>query len=165
MKTIPEALKKLYVAMGGNEEDVADISLTPDMIEALADIYEGGGGGASAEVITLSAEDETTVLTALGQFVAAALQASGAPTKTTADASLEAFDDVLNALDEGSMVSIKMGEGTFLVTQYASDGFVIKCAALHQSVSEGMYANFDTSMTVTASKIRYYGYATLDTNA
>lgn len=51
MKTIPEALKDLYVAMGGDAADVADISLTPDMIEALADIYEGGGGG-GAEIFT-----------------------------------------------------------------------------------------------------------------
>lgn len=51
MKTIPEALKDLYVAMGGDAADVADISLTPDMIEALADVYEGGGGG-GAEIFT-----------------------------------------------------------------------------------------------------------------
>lgn len=38
MKTNPEALKKLYVAMGGNEEDFTDISLTPNMIKALADV-------------------------------------------------------------------------------------------------------------------------------
>lgn len=42
MKTNPEALKKFYVAIGGNEEDVMDISLMPDMIEALANVYEVG---------------------------------------------------------------------------------------------------------------------------
>lgn len=165
MKTNPEALKKLYAAMGGNEEDVENLTVTPDVIEAIADIYEGGGGGASAEVITLSAEDETAVHTALGQFVAAALQASGAPTITTADVSLEVFDDVMIALGDGSIVSLAMTGGTFIVTQYASNGFAIKFAALHQNVSEGVYANIDTSITVTASKMRYYGYATLDTNA
>lgn len=49
MKTIPEALKDLYVAMGGDAEDVANLTVTPDVIEALADVYEGGGGVSTFE--------------------------------------------------------------------------------------------------------------------
>jgi hypothetical protein len=38
-----DALKNLYVAMGGNEDDVADLSITPDMINAIAAIQGQGG--------------------------------------------------------------------------------------------------------------------------
>lgn len=63
MKTIPEALKALYVAMGGDEADVANLTVTPDVIEALADVYEGGGGGADTFLISFTAtptEDDFT---------------------------------------------------------------------------------------------------------
>lgn len=55
MKTIPEALKALYVAMGGDAADVANLTVTPDVIEALADVYEGGGGGADTFLISFTA--------------------------------------------------------------------------------------------------------------
>lgn len=38
-----EALRALYVKMGGNAADVADLELTPDIIEAIKDIYEDKG--------------------------------------------------------------------------------------------------------------------------
>ena len=37
MLTTVEALKELYVAYGGSLEDVADITLIPDMIHAIAE--------------------------------------------------------------------------------------------------------------------------------
>ena len=43
MKTIIEALQSLYVAMGGQAADVADLTVTPDMIDAIADVYEDKG--------------------------------------------------------------------------------------------------------------------------
>lgn len=36
--TIVESLKKLYIAMGGNAEDVANFSLNPELIDAIADL-------------------------------------------------------------------------------------------------------------------------------
>lgn len=45
MKTIVEALKDLYVAMGGESSDVAELSLNPDVIEKIAEVAEGGTGG------------------------------------------------------------------------------------------------------------------------
>lgn len=33
-----DALKVLYVALGGSAEDVADVNLIPDMIEAIATV-------------------------------------------------------------------------------------------------------------------------------
>ncbi len=37
-----EALKKLYAAMGGTAADVENLNITPEMISAIADIYQGG---------------------------------------------------------------------------------------------------------------------------
>ena len=38
MDTTVDALKNLYVALGGEAADVADIVLIPDMINAIADL-------------------------------------------------------------------------------------------------------------------------------
>lgn len=38
MDTTVDALKNLYVALGGEAADVADITLIPDMINAIADL-------------------------------------------------------------------------------------------------------------------------------
>ena len=43
--TILEALKNLYVAMGGTASDVADLKLNAELISALSDVATGGGGG------------------------------------------------------------------------------------------------------------------------
>lgn len=41
MDTIVDALKKLYVALGGDAAAVADITLTTDMINALCGVVPG----------------------------------------------------------------------------------------------------------------------------
>lgn len=38
MKQTVDALKVLYVALGGSADDVAEINLIPDMIEAIATV-------------------------------------------------------------------------------------------------------------------------------
>ncbi len=38
-----DALKNLYVALGGEAADVADITLIPDMINAIAELKESDG--------------------------------------------------------------------------------------------------------------------------
>lgn len=43
--TTVEALKNLYTALGGDEADVADLKLNPEVVEALAGLDIGGGGG------------------------------------------------------------------------------------------------------------------------
>ena len=54
-----EALKKLYVAMGGTAADVENLNITPEMIAAIADIYQGGGGSSLPAV---TADDNGKVL-------------------------------------------------------------------------------------------------------
>ena len=43
MDTIVDALKKLYVALGGDAAAVADITLTTDMINALCGVVPASG--------------------------------------------------------------------------------------------------------------------------
>lgn len=55
-----EALKKLYVTMGGTAADVENLNITPEMISAIADIYQGGGG---SNLPTVTADDNGKLLT------------------------------------------------------------------------------------------------------
>lgn len=66
-----EALKALYVALGGNSATVAGLSLTADVIAATATLIANGGGARLPEV---SASDNGDVLTVVeGAWAAAAL--------------------------------------------------------------------------------------------
>ena len=42
MNTTIEALQKLYVALGGTAADVANITIIPDMINAIAELVKDG---------------------------------------------------------------------------------------------------------------------------
>lgn len=75
MKTTPEALKDLYVAMGNSAEAVADLNQNVDVLNAFAEAYQGSGdavtipeaidnitavagnigGGGGAEIATVTA--------------------------------------------------------------------------------------------------------------
>ena len=71
MDTTVEALKNLYAALGGTADDVADITLIPDMINALAAFIQTGG---AAELPTVSSTNNGEVLTVVGgKWAAAAL--------------------------------------------------------------------------------------------
>lgn len=71
MNLTVEALKELYIALGGNATNVADITLTPDMIKAIAAHISGGG---AAELPTVSSANNGEVLTVVeGAWAAAAL--------------------------------------------------------------------------------------------
>lgn len=137
MKTNPEALKKLYVAMGGNEEDVADISLTPDMIEALADIYEGGGGG--VETIVLSAEERTALKTAIDAIATTAAADAGTTywAQESGGISEANYNRILEAYAAGKNVNIviQFGNAPLTLTSIShivvnANGFlVVNCAS------------------------------------
>lgn len=59
MDTTVDALKALYVALGGTADDVADIVLIPDMINAIAALITSG---ATAELPAVTASDNGKVL-------------------------------------------------------------------------------------------------------
>ena len=56
--TTVEALKELYVELGGDEDDVENISLIPDMIAAITGAIKATGGMLPA----VSATDNGSVL-------------------------------------------------------------------------------------------------------
>lgn len=60
MSKIIEALKALYVKLGGTASTVADVTQTPDMINAIAGL-DIGGGGSSLPAVT--SDDNGSVLT------------------------------------------------------------------------------------------------------
>ena len=71
MNLTVEALKELYIALGGNSINVADITLIPDMIKAIA-VHIGNGG--AAELPTVTSSNNGEVLTVVeGAWAAAAL--------------------------------------------------------------------------------------------
>jgi hypothetical protein len=63
MNTTVEALKALYVALGGTAADVANITLIPDMINAIAEIAEDVATAAGkTELPAVTASDNGKVL-------------------------------------------------------------------------------------------------------
>lgn len=58
MRQTVDALKALYVAFGGSEDDVAALTLIPDIINALATVIAATGGTLPA----VDAEDNGKVL-------------------------------------------------------------------------------------------------------
>ena len=58
LKTV-EALKILYVALGGDADDVAEINLIPDMINEIASVAQTATG---AELPEVTAADNGKVL-------------------------------------------------------------------------------------------------------
>ena len=72
--TTVEALKALYVALGGSADAVADLVIIPDVIDAIATLTSGGLPGT---LPTVAKTDEGKVLTVnnKGEWVAADLPA------------------------------------------------------------------------------------------
>ena len=71
MNQTVDALKALYVALGGSSADVADITLIPDMINAIATLVQSGG---TAELPSVKSTDNGKVLTVVsGKWAAANL--------------------------------------------------------------------------------------------
>ncbi len=71
MNQTVDALKALYVALGGSAADVANITLIPDMVNAIAALVQSGG---TAELPSVTTTDNGKVLTVVsGKWAAANL--------------------------------------------------------------------------------------------
>lgn len=71
MNNTIDALRNLYVALGGDSADVQNITIIPDMIDAIATHVSGGG---AAELPAVTTTDNGKVLTVVsGEWAAAAL--------------------------------------------------------------------------------------------
>lgn len=65
------ALKALYIALGGSADDAANLTTIPEMINAIAAVVSSGGGSVLPAV---TASDNGKVLTVVsGKWKAAAL--------------------------------------------------------------------------------------------
>lgn len=71
MNQTVDALKALYAALGGSAADVANITLIPDMVNAIAALVQSGG---TAELPSVTTTDNGKVLTVVsGKWAAANL--------------------------------------------------------------------------------------------
>ena len=71
MNQTVDALKALYAALGGSAADVANITLIPDMVNAIAALVQSGG---TAELPSVKSTDNGKVLTVVsGKWAAANL--------------------------------------------------------------------------------------------
>lgn len=71
MNLTVEALKELYIALGGNATKFVDTMLIPDMIKEIAAYISAGG---AAELPSVTTADNGKVLTVVeGEWSAAAL--------------------------------------------------------------------------------------------
>ena len=71
MDTTIKALQNLYVAMGGDLSDVENLVITPDMVNAIAELVESGGisGGGLPDVT--AADNGKILIVSNGEWVAA----------------------------------------------------------------------------------------------
>ena len=95
MTTI-NALKNLYVELGGNLEDVENITIIPDMINALSEI-----AGSTVELPAVTTEDNGDVLTVVEGAWAKATIPAQLPAVTSEDAG-----KVLTVNSEGQWVAV-----------------------------------------------------------
>ena len=92
MDTTVDALKALYAALGGTAADVANITLIPDMINAIATFVAAGG---AAKLPSVTSADNGKLLTVVsGKWAKAA-----APTELPA----------VSATDNGKILKVVDG--------------------------------------------------------
>lgn len=71
-----DALKELYVQLGGSAADVEEVSLISDMIVKISEVATNVGGGAAAsDLPSVSSADNGKVLKVVdGEWVAATIE-------------------------------------------------------------------------------------------
>lgn len=85
MNRTVDALKALYVALGGTTADVADITTIPEILTAIIPLAATIAEGSSAELPAVTGDDNGKVLTVSSGKWAAALPASQLPAVTGDD--------------------------------------------------------------------------------
>lgn len=184
-----EALKKLYVAMGGDADDVENLTITPEMISAIADIYQGGGGGsdlpavtsddngkvlavvegdwdkadAKSEVVTVALGETSlsNAMTALANFLAAAVASAGTFTAYYMADGVSETDSIISYLNQGKVVILDCGDmGKIMVSGFATGQFNIYID-FYEYVMDGATINAMISANIQSDKIMLHGIATL----
>lgn len=189
MNTI-EALQKLYVALGGEAADVANLNITPEMISAIADIVGGGGGSSLPAVtaddngkvlavvegdwdkaenaggaveITLSQESQTAFVTLLGQFITAALTNAGEYTISLA-AGISEYEDIQAAAAQGKRVIVSTAMASAEVITYSASSVSFHIVVPMYAVQE-QYVSMLLDVSLMSNGTMIQGFAkVLDLN-
>lgn len=183
-----EALKKLYVAMGGDADDVENLTITPEMISAIADIYQGGealpevtsddngkvltvvgdkwdkaeNAGGAVE-ITLSQESQTAFVTLLGQFITAALTNAGEYTISLA-AGISEYEDIQAAAAQGKRVIVSTAMASAEVITYSASRVSFHIVVPMYAVQE-QYVSMLLDVSLISNSTMIQGFAkVLDLN-
>ena len=185
-----EALKKLYVAMGGDADDVENLNITPEMISAIADIYQGGGGSSlpavtaddngkvlavvegdwdkaenagGAVLITLGEESMTAFNEVLMDFVTAAITNAGAYTVYGYATEVPEYDDIYSAVSQGKRVIVGAGNTAAEVISYSGNR-----VSFHNVVPFFEVENTEMSMlldvSITPNTIIIQGFAKVNSD-
>lgn len=142
MKTIVEALKDLYVALGGKEQDVANLVLNPDVIEKIA---AAAGDAVKPELPSLTGN--------AGKFLKVDSDAEGVEwaeaggggsggnvinLEENSEYALNMkYSDIVDALNEHKQIIVWVNASTWGSEEYPSDilrAFVLACGP-----SSGLY--------------------------
>lgn len=139
MTTI-NALKKLYVELGGNIKDVENITIIPEMINALSEI-----AGSTIELPGVTTEDNGDVLTVVdGKWAKA--EAGGVPAVTAED-----NGDVLTVV-EGEWAKATIPRQSIVLTCTKSGGsnykLPISFSELRSLIDNGIYVVLQVPFTV-----------------
>lgn len=97
MDTTIDALKNLYVALGGDVDDVENITIIPDMINAIAEI-----AGSTLELPKVKTADNGSVLTVVSGKWAKAAIPSQLPAVDVSDAGAVLKVNAEGAWDKGT---------------------------------------------------------------
>lgn len=99
-KTINEALRNLFLELGGNSSELADNSKISDYIDDLVDVL-GNGGGASIFNVEFATEDDETFTC----------------NKT--------FEEIKEAYDNGSIIRASVSGSSYLGVDCSTSNFLI----------------------------------------
>lgn len=137
MKTTPEALKDLYVAMGNSADAVADLNQNVDVLNAFAEAYQGSG---DAGTIPEAIENITAVAENIGggDVISGDVIFKIREPKTDID-----FASNGNFYQKTEEVIIKNIGGTAMIQGYLCFERIIVDAPL--SIPNGGFAAFDSN--------------------
>jgi hypothetical protein len=133
------ALQNLYVALGGDAADVANINIIPEMIDAISNLNIGGGGGGGSEPFVIDVSWDNTS----NRYVT---------TKTSEEIATAITSDLYNIVIE---IRFKHDPGTpFLIKDiYANvhDGSPVVVGSMTRISASNAY-------TIDSFKIGIHGY-------
>ena len=125
--TTVEALKELFTALGGSEEDVKAITTNPEMVHAIAEVASG-----AIELPKVTAADAGDILAVdeSGKWAKAELSGGGniyeyfsINEDTGALQDGKKFSDILSSLSAGKVVILRSAYGRYMFNGQSNDGF------------------------------------------